>query len=667
MKTSYGLGASLAMAAVLAIACGQVETASWPEPTLATPGTARQEVRSSNKVLILGSSVSGGSTSTEAQAVAAFAPGWPIDVVTPTQWEGMTVEQFMSYRAIIIGDAACTSGTAAFQAAIDTRAKWGPVIDGDIVIVGTNTSSGSKPQLTRNGIEHIIRNSEQYRTGLYVSLGCAYQNAPADTVVTLLGGFGDFRVQGSASNCAATAGHMFQMQPDYLSHFIDDAYLGNGGCAARSVFTTYPVKNFAVATIGLNAPGAREYIDFLVNEPLETPYFGTPYVLVRGATAVSNGCGTQDYAAPDEECDIGDNLNGVPALPDQNPLETCSYSCRRNWCGDGVVDAAFGEECDHGVYNGRTRDAAGTLVNGMCTQACQIVNLPYLPPGVDARCMDVTVPASPNACGAAANINNGSIDLEDGLPDCTQSPAGPYAIGNTTVTLTCQDSVGNTDACSGVVTVRDVTPPTMTLNGQQFLQTQCFTPTDDPRDPDEEIEVDPEPYIDPRATGHDLCRGDVTQSVMTFGEVSKQAPGMYTLEYQVHDGAYNWADPIIRTVEVIDTLAPILKENAPLHLPPDNTMRVVELSQCAIPWDLCEGYLDIDSQAFDLSVTSNDPRMDPNDVVLLTTSQFKVRSRNNVDGSSRVYTATYKVTDSSGNVTQGGCTLNVAAGIQAGR
>ena len=35
---------------------------------------------------------------------------------------------------------------------------------------------------------------------------------------------------------------MFEMSPAYVSHFVDDAYLGQGGCAARSVFTQYPVS-----------------------------------------------------------------------------------------------------------------------------------------------------------------------------------------------------------------------------------------------------------------------------------------------------------------------------------------------------------------------------------------------------------------------------------------
>jgi hypothetical protein len=219
------------------------------------------------------------------------------------------------------------------------------------------------------------------------------------------------------------------------------------------------------------------------------------------------------------------------------------------------------------------------------------------------------------------------------------------------------------------VYVQDTLKPMLFLNGEETAQTQCFLPTDDPRDPDDQVEVDPDPYIDMGAFGDDQCYGDVTPLVMTFGEVNKQSPGVYTLEYQVRDGAFNWADPITRTVQVIDNQAPILVERDPLTLaPPDNTMRTVELTECLeAAWDVCEGYLNVGQRADSLTVTSNDPSMDPNDIVMLDNESFEVRARNNVDGSSRVYTATFNISDSSGNTTQGECTLNVAAGFQASR
>jgi hypothetical protein len=76
-----------------------------------------------------------------------------------------------------------------------------------------------------------------------------------------------------------------------------------------------------------------------------------------------------------------------------------------------------------------------------------------------ARCRNLTVSAGPS-CTASASIDNGSFD-----PDATdtvtlaQSPAGPYALGATGVTLTVTDNHGAASSCTATVTVADTTPP----------------------------------------------------------------------------------------------------------------------------------------------------------------------------------------------------------------
>jgi len=77
-----------------------------------------------------------------------------------------------------------------------------------------------------------------------------------------------------------------------------------------------------------------------------------------------------------------------------------------------------------------------------------------------ALCKDVTVAAG-SSCTASASINNGSFDPDGDSITLTQSPAGPYALGNATVTLTVTDSNGASNQCRGTVTVVDNTPPTI--------------------------------------------------------------------------------------------------------------------------------------------------------------------------------------------------------------
>lgn len=77
----------------------------------------------------------------------------------------------------------------------------------------------------------------------------------------------------------------------------------------------------------------------------------------------------------------------------------------------------------------------------------------------EARCRNLTVSVGP-VCTAGASIDNGSFD-PDGADSITlaQSPAGPYALGTTLVTLTVTDNHGAASSCTGIVTVTDTIAP----------------------------------------------------------------------------------------------------------------------------------------------------------------------------------------------------------------
>ncbi len=527
--------ALLLAAALTAVSCG--EESGEPLPALApvTARTTEQEARSTNKVLLLDSTGNGGA-SREAQAAQLL--GYPVVPVSPAQWRSMRAEQFMEYRAIIIGDAACQGGTSAFQAAVANRNQWGAIIDGNVVIVGADPTTNNTPELVESAVAFVLK--KQTRTGMYVALGCAYKDAPPGTPVPLLEPFGHFEVAGVG---CANKGHVFVMGPDEtLTQSLSDQILTGNACAARTVFTRYPSNTLATAAIGMRSdgaplPGQRPYMDYITH-PGET-FVGTPYILARGAMPWGAGCGL-DGPTEGEQCDLGDGLNGRAALPGQDPLETCSYSCQLNWCGDGFVDTAHGEECDDGNFNGRTPDASGAI--GACSSFCKI---PHLTQPPDARCKSVTV-AAELTCGVAASVDDGSHDADNDLVGCTQSPAGPYAIGVTTVTLTCVDSEGSTDSCTGTVTVTDKVVPTITLTGPASQTLECASGVT---------------YDDPRATASDLCEGDLTSRIVKLGSVSLGTPGTYSVSYDVMDSAGNSPDAVTRTVTVQDTLNPTLTLN----------------------------------------------------------------------------------------------------------
>jgi hypothetical protein len=533
MKLKGLWGASLLLVAVAASSCTEEQSAPLKEPTPASLGTRRQEANSEPKVLILATTVAGGLSSREAQAALAW--GKEVEIATPEQWKAKKLPDFMKYEALIIGDAACLAGTAAFQAAVDTREKWAPIVDGNVIIMASDPTTNDTTQLVENAVSFAF--NRPYVTGLYVALGCAYKDAPAAGVeVELLQTwFGSFKVAGVGCNSTA---HMFKMSnnvpEEVISNEITDDFLAGNGCAARSVFVSYPSKTFALAAIatGATLPGAQPYVD-VVNG---TEHVGTPFVLARGAMALGLGCGNTDSSSG-EQCDLGDGSNGLPGYPGQPTEETCSYSCQWNWCGDGQLDP--GEECDNGYENGR--DFSGNQT--ACTAFCRLSPPQPTNPPI-AVCKDHVIATAPLTCGAAANVNNGSSDPDGDLLGCTQEPAGPYPIGTTLVTLTCTDATGLSASCPANVTVNDASVPTIALVGPASKTLECKVDT----------------YTEEGATVTDLC-DDPDPAYVVTGSVNAATPATYTLTYDVTDAAGNSPDAVTRTVVVQDTRAPIAALN----------------------------------------------------------------------------------------------------------
>jgi uncharacterized protein (TIGR03382 family) len=549
----------MVLVACMASACGMEPETALSEQPPAAVHTVGQEANSTRKVLILGSSVRNAAQSREAQAAASA--GFAVEVVTPAQWQAKRAADFMSYRALIIGDAGCTGSDNAFKAAVDSRLAWGHIVDGNVVIVGADPSSNETPALVENAIKAAAERPN--KTGMYVALGCAYRNAQPGTAVPLLEPFGVFKVAGVQ---CADAAHLFAMKPETLSESLTDGVLVGTACAARSVFTEYPERNFAFAALAMSSSGApvpsqRAYTDYTNETP--AAFVGTPYVLVRGAMAAGAGCGFTE-PAPDEECDLGDGGNGQPKLPHEAPTDTCSWSCRNNWCGDGVVDTQLGEQCDEGIANGRTRDSSGSI--GRCSASCKLAT--NLPPVV--RCKPVTVDVV-TTCGSTADINDGSYDPEGDPLTCTQSPASQYALGQTSVTLTCQDRAGLSASCTATVAVNDRGLPVLTLKGAAAATVECGTA-----------------YADPGATASDLCAGNLTGAIVKSGAVNASATGSYALNYSVADPAGNAASRI-REVRVADTKPPQIVCPAPIVTElTEGNLATVSLG-LATATDACDG------------------------------------------------------------------------------
>ncbi|HZS07224.1 MAG TPA: immunoglobulin-like domain-containing protein [Blastocatellia bacterium] len=101
------------------------------------------------------------------------------------------------------------------------------------------------------------------------------------------------------------------------------------------------------------------------------------------------------------------------------------------------------------------------------------------------------------------------------------------------------DSADNAASVTRTVNVVDTTPPVITLTGANPLTVQCHTS-----------------FTDPGASAADGCAGNV--AVTASGSVNANMPGTYTITYTASDPAGNAATPVTRTVNVVDTLPPVI-------------------------------------------------------------------------------------------------------------
>ena len=112
-----------------------------------------------------------------------------------------------------------------------------------------------------------------------------------------------------------------------------------------------------------------------------------------------------------------------------------------------------------------------------------------------------------------------------------------------TLTYDYTDAAGNAAAqVTRTVTVEDTTIPVITLNGDEVVTHEGGVP-----------------YYDDNATWTDIVDG--TGTIIPEGDVNVMVPGTYTLNFNYTDTAGNEALEVNRTVEVLDTIAPVITLN----------------------------------------------------------------------------------------------------------
>ncbi len=154
--------------------------------------------------------------------------------------------------------------------------------------------------------------------------------------------------------------------------------------------------------------------------------------------------------------------------------------------------------------------------------------------------------ADPSGYGEGeAPIHSYSVVAHPGgsVPYSTSLAGTAGTILTATTTEDLGASYGSTSefSASVVVTVPDTTAPVITLVGADPVTVEAATV-----------------YLDAGATAFDAHDGDLTGSIVTTNPVNTGVLGTYTVRYNVTDSSGNAATEVTRTVNVVDTVAPVI-------------------------------------------------------------------------------------------------------------
>jgi hypothetical protein len=170
--------------------------------------------------------------------------------------------------------------------------------------------------------------------------------------------------------------------------------------------------------------------------------------------------------------------------------------------------------------------------------------------------------------------------VADGNGDFTSPVDVEVAVG-LFITATATDASGNTSEFSEGFFV-DLEPPVLTLLGATPVTVQCGGL-----------------YDDAGATASDDVDGNITHRIVetiTFGgnvvaSVNTSVLGTYTILYEVSDNAGQVATPVTRTVDVVDTTAPVITLNGAAALLLECGASYTEAGASAT--DGCDGDLEV--------------------------------------------------------------------------
>jgi hypothetical protein len=285
------------------------------------------------------------------------------------------------------------------------------------------------------------------------------------------------------------------------------------------------------------------------------------YAFPVGLTTVS--CTATDSGGLDHTVEFEVNVLDVtpPSAPDVSALDFSNVEAEGpggavvTWptlISDDAVDGPVEAICS--TPSGSEFAFGTTIVS--CTATDEAGNESTPPSTFDVTVVDTTPPTlngistttikvSADSSGTATlDIYKGitAADIADPAPSLVCGPNPPLPFGENTITCTATDASGNSVSDSYVINVIDDIGPIITLIGPESITLEAGIDT----------------YTEQGATATDNVDGDVTADIAISGAVDTTTVGTYTIRYDVTDGQGQEAVTADRTVNVVDTIAPVI-------------------------------------------------------------------------------------------------------------
>jgi hypothetical protein len=274
-----------------------------------------------------------------------------------------------------------------------------------------------------------------------------------------------------------------------------------------------------------------------------------------------------------------------------------------------------------------------------------------------AQCQDIVLSADAN-CTASGSVDNGSSDPDGDAITLVQTPAGPYPLGMTEVSLQVTDSFEASSSCMAKVTVVDDTPPVIVCPAN--IAVECAE-SGGTAATDAAIA-----QFLAQATAADAC-GTTT--------LSQNAPAFFTLgssvlTFTAEDAAGNLAS-CTGTVTIDDTIPPQLSVsvNPDTLWPPNHKMTLIQSTLTVT--DQCDAAPIIQMSGIQMNEGDETDTYDPgfdlnpgdgnttNDIQVDSNGDIYLRAERKGDGDGRVYTINYTASDASNNSNAANATVTV--------